>query len=123
LAVLAKEPGNYGANYNLATLYYNRGVFNIQRIDADNDIPSIQQIQEASRDFFTLALPYMEKAHDMDPDAEGNADRLGGHPLQPAGRGKEQVLPAHVRGAEARRQPRKRPIGTACASGGPSDDE
>ncbi|MBK8582776.1 MAG: hypothetical protein IPL86_13420 [Flavobacteriales bacterium] len=67
LAVLAKDPGNYGANYNLATLYYNRGVFNIQRIDADNDIPSIQQIQEASRDFFTLALPYMEKAHDMDP--------------------------------------------------------
>ena len=67
LAVLAKDPGNYGANYNLATLYYNRGVYNIQRIDADNDIPSIQQIQEASRDFFTLALPYMEKAHDMDP--------------------------------------------------------
>lgn len=65
--VLKADSNNYGANYNLATLYYNRGVYNIQRISADNDIPSIQQIQEASREFFTLALPYMLKAHRMNP--------------------------------------------------------
>ncbi len=67
-SVLALDSGNYGANYNLATLYYNRGVYNIQRISAENDIPSIQQIQEASREFFTLALPYMLKAHHMKPE-------------------------------------------------------
>jgi hypothetical protein len=66
--VLALDSSNYGANYNLATLYYNRGVYNIQLITADNDIPSIQQIQEVSREFFTLALPYMLKAHRMRPD-------------------------------------------------------
>lgn len=66
--VLAMDSTNYGANYNLATLYYNRGVYNIQRISADNDIPSIQQIQVVSREFFTLALPYMLKAHRMKPD-------------------------------------------------------
>lgn len=66
--VLALDSSNYGANYNLATLYYNRGVYNIQRISAENDIPSIQQIQEVSREFFTLALPYMLKAHRMKPD-------------------------------------------------------
>lgn len=65
--VLAKDPGNYGANYNLATVYFNRGVFNIQRISADDDIPSIQQIQEVSRELFMKALPYMLKAHDMNP--------------------------------------------------------
>lgn len=65
--VLAVDSSNYGANYNLATLYYNRGVYNIQHISADNDIPSIQQIQEVSREFFTLALPYMLKAHRMKP--------------------------------------------------------
>jgi hypothetical protein len=65
--VLQLDSTNYGANYNLATLYYNRGVYNIQQISADNDIPSIQQIQLASREFFTLALPYMLKAHRMDP--------------------------------------------------------
>lgn len=66
--VLSLDSSNYGANYNLATLYYNRGVYNIQLITADNDIPSIQQIQEVSREFFTLALPYMLKAHRMRPD-------------------------------------------------------
>lgn len=66
--VLVLDSNNYGANYNLATLYYNRGVYNIQQISADNDIPSLQQIQEASRGFFTLALPYMLKAHRMKPD-------------------------------------------------------
>jgi tetratricopeptide (TPR) repeat protein len=66
--VLSMDSTNYGANYNLATLYYNRGVYNIQRISADNDIPSLQQIQEASKEFFTQALPYMLKAHLMKPD-------------------------------------------------------
>lgn len=66
--VLELDPANYGANYNLATLYYNRGVFNIRSIKADDDIPSIQEIQEVSREFFQLALPYMLKAHDMRPD-------------------------------------------------------
>jgi Flp pilus assembly protein TadD len=65
--VLEIDPSNYGANYNLATLYYNRGVYNIRRISAADDIPSIEQIQLASRDYFIQALPYMLKAHDMNP--------------------------------------------------------
>jgi len=63
--VLALDPENYGANYNLATLYYNRGVFNIRSINADSDFPSLEEIQKVSREFFQLALPYMLKAHDM----------------------------------------------------------
>jgi tetratricopeptide (TPR) repeat protein len=66
-AVLDLDPENYGANYNLATLYYNRGVFNIRSINADSDFPSLEQIQKVSREFFQLALPYMLKAHDMNP--------------------------------------------------------
>lgn len=73
--VLARDSSNYGANYNLATLYYNRGVYNIQRISPENDIPSLQQIQEVSREFFTLALPYMLKAHRMRP---GRAETILG---------------------------------------------
>lgn len=65
--VLAIDPENYGANYNLATLFYNRGVYKIQRINADDEIPTIMQIQEASRVYFQQALPYMLKAHDMNP--------------------------------------------------------
>lgn len=65
--VLELDPENYGANYNLATLYFNRGVYKIRRINADDEIPSILEIQEASREHFQEALPYMLKAHDMDP--------------------------------------------------------
>lgn len=65
--VLAIDPDNYGANYNLATLYYNRGVYNIQRINAGTDLPTIGQVQEVSKVFFLQALPYMEKAHLMNP--------------------------------------------------------
>ncbi len=68
MRVLELDEGNYGANYNLATLYYNRGVYNIRSIKADDDIPSIQQVQEVSREYFQSALPYMLKAHDMKPD-------------------------------------------------------
>lgn len=65
--VLEMDAENYGANYNLATLYYNRGVYNIQRVDVENDLPSLQRIQEVSREFFLQALPYMLKAFEMNP--------------------------------------------------------
>lgn len=65
--VLAADSNNYGANYNLATLYYNRGVFNIQQITPENTIIDLDAIQRVSREFFVLALPYMQKAHDMNP--------------------------------------------------------
>lgn len=65
--VLQRDPDNYGANYNLATLYYNRGVYNIQQITPENDIPSLREMQEVSREFFELALPFMTKAHNMNP--------------------------------------------------------
>jgi tetratricopeptide (TPR) repeat protein len=65
--VLALDSNNYGANYNLATLYYNRGVYNIQRISVGTTIPDLRQIQDAAKSFFLKALPYMLKAHNMNP--------------------------------------------------------
>ncbi len=66
--VLKLDPENYGANYNIATLYFNRGVLRIRAISAEDDIPSIQAIQEVGRELFKQALPYMLKAHDLRPD-------------------------------------------------------
>lgn len=66
--VLMKDPDNYGANYNMATLYYNRGVQNIFTISPENDIPSIKEIQFVSKEFFILSMPYMLKAHELKPD-------------------------------------------------------
>ncbi|MBP6311966.1 MAG: hypothetical protein WAR83_10425 [Flavobacteriales bacterium] len=67
MEVLAMDPENYGANYNLATLYFNRGVFNIRAITADDEIPTILEVQLAAKEFFQAALPYMLKAHDLNP--------------------------------------------------------
>jgi tetratricopeptide (TPR) repeat protein len=65
--VLALDSNNYGANYNLATLYYNRGVYNIQRIQVGTTIPDLEDIQRVAKGFFLKALPYMLKAHNMNP--------------------------------------------------------
>lgn len=65
--VLRLDSNNYGANYNLATLYYNRGVYNIQHISTGTTIPDLQDIQRVAKEFFAKALPYMLKAHEMNP--------------------------------------------------------
>lgn len=66
--VLKLDPENYGANYNIATLYFNRGVLRIRAISAEDDIPSIQSIQEVGRELFKQALPFMLKAHELRPE-------------------------------------------------------
>lgn len=76
--VLAIDSANYGATYNLATLYYNRGVFRIMQISPENTIPDIQRIQEVSKEFFQLALPYMLKAHQMRGDRPETLQGLEG---------------------------------------------
>lgn len=65
--VMNIDKENYGANYNMATMWYNRGVYNIQQISPDNDIPSIDKIQKVSKEFFLQALPFMLKAYEQDP--------------------------------------------------------
>lgn len=65
--VIRIDPGNYGANYNLATLFYNMGVYRIRALQAEADIITMQQVQEVAREYFQLALPFMLKAHDMNP--------------------------------------------------------
>ncbi|MEO8069722.1 MAG: hypothetical protein ABI599_18640 [Flavobacteriales bacterium] len=76
--VLALDSTNYGATYNLATLYYNRGVYRIMQISPENTIPDIQRIQDVSKEFFQLALPYMLKAHQMRGDRPETLQGLEG---------------------------------------------
>jgi tetratricopeptide (TPR) repeat protein len=67
-ASLALDPDNYGANYNTATLHYNRAVHAIRSVSASDDLPTLQRVQEVSREFFLLALPYMQRAHELNPN-------------------------------------------------------
>ncbi|MGM0619923.1 MAG: tetratricopeptide repeat protein [Bacteroidota bacterium] len=64
------EPDMFNANYNLGALYYNEGV---EQIEVANNIPTSEneryQEELAKADkWFKLALPYMEKCHEIQPD-------------------------------------------------------
>lgn len=65
--VLEIDPDNYGANYNTAINLYNEGAYGIEQIDAEAQIPTIVKVQAVSVERFREALPYMLKAHELDP--------------------------------------------------------
>lgn len=65
--VILADPNNYGANYNLAILHYNRGVQNIFNINPEADLIRLEDVQVVSKEFFVRSLPYMLKAHEIKP--------------------------------------------------------
>jgi hypothetical protein len=72
---IAAIPDDFQANYNLAVNYYNRGVHKIRKIDHTTEIFELITIQDECIRFFKMALPYMLKAHEIEPK---HAKTLGG---------------------------------------------
>lgn len=65
--ILAIEPNNIFANYNMGILYYNQAVTLINQSDYDLDIVALNDIQDNSINLFKESLPFMEKAYELDP--------------------------------------------------------
>jgi hypothetical protein len=65
--ILAAEPNNITANYNMGILYYNQAVNLINQSDYDLDIVALNDIQDNSINLFKESLPFMEKAYELDP--------------------------------------------------------
>ena len=61
--VIVLDTNNWGANYNLAMLYYNYGVDIINLMDVSEDIIVIENIQEEAKGLFKKALPYALKPY------------------------------------------------------------
>jgi len=64
------DPDFFNAYYNLGALYYNRGV---NQIEIANTVPPNEnekfKAEMAKADeWFTIALPYMEKCYELNPD-------------------------------------------------------
>lgn len=64
------KPDYFDAYYNLGAIYYNQGV---KQVEIANSIPSNQQDKyEAEKnkadDYFKKAIPYMEKASEVNPE-------------------------------------------------------
>ncbi|MBN4062302.1 hypothetical protein JYU20_03805 [Bacteroidales bacterium AH-315-I05] len=100
------NPNNLSANYNMGIVYYNEGVNQIKKLDYCNsaeafsasidfndpnaEIPSLEKlmvcylsvVDELSGDkiasTFQLALPYLEKVYELDPQHENTLIALAG---------------------------------------------
>jgi hypothetical protein len=72
---IAVQPDDFQANYNLAVNYYNRGVHKIRKIDHTTEIFELITIQDECIRLFKMALPYMLKAHEIEPQ---HTKTLGG---------------------------------------------
>jgi tetratricopeptide (TPR) repeat protein len=68
--VLAIDSNDLGANYNIAVYYHNEGVYNVEKIDTRVEIEVLVIIQTYGVKMFKAALPYMLKAHELNPREE-----------------------------------------------------
>jgi hypothetical protein len=64
--VLEIDPDSFKAHYSKGVSYYNRGAYNLERLPSV-DIYDIMQIQSESMRSIESALPFMLKAHEIDP--------------------------------------------------------
>lgn len=67
VSILESNPENWNANYNLAILLYNRAVTIIKTMDYDTDIAEVDQVQLECVKLFFESLPYMQRAHELNP--------------------------------------------------------
>lgn len=67
---LELKPNYFDANYNLGALYFNQGV---AKVNEANDVPPSQNkrykvLLEEATAIFNVALPYLENAHEANPE-------------------------------------------------------
>ncbi len=65
--VIAIDSNNVSANYNLGIHFYNQGVNMIDNMDYELPFEELFLVQERVMALFTMALPYMLKAYELDP--------------------------------------------------------
>ena len=66
--VLEIDPNNITANYNMALLFYNQAVKIINNMGYDEDIIRLINITDTCGLLFKEALPFMEKADQLNPN-------------------------------------------------------
>lgn len=78
LIVLGVDTNNLSANYNIAILYYNEGVNIIKNLDYDLDLITLELIQDEVVQLFQRALPYAERAYQLNPKRKETLIMLSG---------------------------------------------
>jgi len=76
--VLALQPDNFTANYNLGIMHYNRAVDLVNSQSFDVDALQLNKILEKSTSLFKEALPFMHKANQIAPTDKNTLIALEG---------------------------------------------
>ena len=77
--VLDFDDQNLKANYNLGVLHYNKAVNMIANLDYDNiDIFAISELEDISIQQFESALPYLQRAYQINPYDINTLEGLSG---------------------------------------------
>ena len=67
---LAIDKNNYDSNYGIGSAYFNQGADLIMNIDPTSSINLADTIQNISLRLFKNGLPYLLKAHELEPENE-----------------------------------------------------
>lgn len=65
------DPDYFDAVYNLGALYFNQGVEMNNAANEIEDNDEYKKAREAAKEIFKKGLPYLEKAHELDPADAG----------------------------------------------------
>lgn len=64
---LILDSNNFSANYNIGIIYYNKGVEIVNQMDYGLDLLELTMLQDQLFEIFRTSLPFMKKAHDLNP--------------------------------------------------------
>lgn len=76
--VLAIDPNNITANFNMGILYYTQAINLINQLDYAVDLRVLNDAQDNSLSLFRESLPFMEKAYLLDPSRKETLYGLSG---------------------------------------------
>ena len=65
---LERNPDYFDSNYNLGAHHFNRGVNKVNECNEIMDNAEYTKCKEEADAIFEIALPYMEKAHEINPE-------------------------------------------------------
>jgi len=70
------DPGFFNAYYNLGVLHFNKGVKLTEEANDVMDEEKYKKMKEKADEQFKNSIPYMEKAHEIDPDEISTMETL-----------------------------------------------
>jgi TPR repeat protein len=75
---LILDSNNFSANYNIGIIYYNKGVEIVNKMDYGLDLLELTMLQDQLFEIFRTSLPFMKKAHDLNPNRRETLTGLQG---------------------------------------------